>query len=89
MDLDTTGLARMRLGEHAIHTWDIAVALEPAVAPRPASCNPVRQTVGVLAGQGGTVGWIMIWALFPAGGCYLVTAAGLTGVRPPRWGFRK
>jgi len=26
----------------------------------------------------------MIWALFPAGGCYLVTAAGLTSVRPPR-----
>src|SRR5215469_7653342 len=29
-DLDTTGLARLRLGEHAIHTWDIAVALDPA-----------------------------------------------------------
>ena len=28
MDLDTTGLARIRLAEHAIHTWDIAVALD-------------------------------------------------------------
>jgi uncharacterized protein (TIGR03083 family) len=30
MDLDTAGLARMRLGEHAVHTWDVAVALDPA-----------------------------------------------------------
>jgi len=29
-ELDLTGLARMRLGEHALHTWDIAVALDPA-----------------------------------------------------------
>ena len=29
MALDTTGLLRMRLGEHAVHTWDIAVALDP------------------------------------------------------------
>ena len=30
MELDLTGLARMRLGEHALHTWDIAVAIDPA-----------------------------------------------------------
>jgi len=30
MSLDTTGLARMRLGEHAVHTWDVAVILDPA-----------------------------------------------------------
>ncbi len=30
MDLDITGLARMRLSEHAVHTWDVAVALDPA-----------------------------------------------------------
>jgi uncharacterized protein (TIGR03083 family) len=28
-DLDLAGLAGMRLGEHAMHTWDIAVALDP------------------------------------------------------------
>jgi uncharacterized protein (TIGR03083 family) len=28
-DLDATGLARLRLGEHAVHTWDVAVALDP------------------------------------------------------------
>ncbi|HEX5406111.1 MAG TPA: maleylpyruvate isomerase family mycothiol-dependent enzyme [Pseudonocardiaceae bacterium] len=29
MDLDLVGLAGMRLGEHAMHVWDIAVALDP------------------------------------------------------------
>ena len=27
---DLAGLLRMRLGEHALHTWDIAVALDPS-----------------------------------------------------------
>jgi uncharacterized protein (TIGR03083 family) len=30
MTLDAVGLVRMRLGEHALHTWDVAVALDPA-----------------------------------------------------------
>ena len=30
MDLDAVGLVRLRLGEHALHTWDVAVALDPA-----------------------------------------------------------
>ena len=29
MELDTAGVARMRLGEHALHTWDVVVALDP------------------------------------------------------------
>lgn len=29
-DLDLAGLAAMRLSEHALHSWDIAVALDPA-----------------------------------------------------------
>jgi uncharacterized protein (TIGR03083 family) len=28
-DLDLAGVAAMRLGEHALHTWDVVVALEP------------------------------------------------------------
>lgn len=28
MDLDVAGLLRMRLSEHAVHTWDIAVTLD-------------------------------------------------------------
>jgi uncharacterized protein (TIGR03083 family) len=31
-EVDTAGLARMRLGEHAVHTWDIAVVLDPTAA---------------------------------------------------------
>ncbi len=30
MDLDITGVLRMRLSEHAVHTWDVAVAVDPA-----------------------------------------------------------
>jgi uncharacterized protein (TIGR03083 family) len=29
MDLDLAGLAALRLAEHAVHSWDIAVALDP------------------------------------------------------------
>jgi uncharacterized protein (TIGR03083 family) len=35
MDLDAAGLARMRLSEHAIHTWDVAVALDPEATVSP------------------------------------------------------
>jgi uncharacterized protein (TIGR03083 family) len=28
--LDAAGLIRMRLSEHAVHTWDVAVAVDPA-----------------------------------------------------------
>jgi uncharacterized protein (TIGR03083 family) len=30
-DLDAVGLLRMRLSEHAVHTWDVEVALDPGV----------------------------------------------------------
>lgn len=30
LELDAVGLVRLRLGEHALHTWDIAVTLDPA-----------------------------------------------------------
>jgi uncharacterized protein (TIGR03083 family) len=30
MDLDAVGLVRMRLGEHVVHTWDVAVAVDPS-----------------------------------------------------------
>jgi len=35
MDLDAVGLIRLRLGEHAMHTWDIAVQLDPAASVSP------------------------------------------------------
>jgi Protein of unknown function (DUF998) len=46
-----------------------------AGALQPASYSPVGETISVMAGQAGTDRWVL------TGGCYLVTAAGLTGVR--------
>jgi hypothetical protein len=57
--------------------WLVADAFQPA------SYSPVRKTVSVLAGHAGTDRWIMTSALLLVGGCNFVTAAGLTGVRPP------
>jgi hypothetical membrane protein len=48
---------------------------------QPASYSPVRTTISVMAGQAGTDRWVMTGGIVGVGGCYLVTAAGLTGVR--------
>jgi hypothetical membrane protein len=50
---------------------------------QPASYSPVRKTISAMAGQAGTDRWIMTVGIFLTGCCYLVTAAGLTAVRPP------
>ena len=55
--------------------WLVADALQPA------SYSPVRKTISALAGHAGTDRWIMTGALLLVGGCHLVTAAGLSGVR--------
>jgi hypothetical protein len=75
------------------HQWAIiSAALSPVLltggylvagALQPASYNPMRTTISVMAGQAGTDRWVMTGGLFLVGGCYLVTAAGLTGVRAP------
>ena len=57
--------------------WLVADAVQPA------SYSPVRTTISVLAGRAGTDRWIMTGALFLVGGCQLLAAAGLTGVRVP------
>lgn len=57
--------------------WLVADQLQPA------SYSPVRQSVSVMAGHGGSYPWVMTSALFVVGACYLVTAAGLRGLRPP------
>ena len=48
-DLDLAGLARMRLSEHAVHSWDIAVALDPAAAIAPEPTGLLVDTLGQLA----------------------------------------
>jgi len=75
----------------AVHPWAIiSAALAPVLLTgayliagifQPASYSPVRTTISVMAGQAGTDRWIMTGGLLLVGGCYLVTAAGLTGVR--------
>jgi uncharacterized protein (TIGR03083 family) len=49
MDTDMTGLVRMRVSEHAIHTWDVAVALDPSATVAPDAVGLLIDTVGQLA----------------------------------------
>lgn len=51
MDLDITGLARMRVSEHAVHTWDVAVALDPSATVAPDAVGLLIDTVGQLAAR--------------------------------------
>jgi uncharacterized protein (TIGR03083 family) len=51
MELGTTGLARMRLGEHAIHTWDVAVALDPEATVAPDAVALLIDTLDQLAAR--------------------------------------
>jgi uncharacterized protein (TIGR03083 family) len=44
MKLDAAGVVRMRLSEHAVHTWDAAVAIDPVAVLAP-------DAVALLAGQ--------------------------------------
>jgi hypothetical protein len=55
--------------------WLVAGTLQPA------SYDPIRDTVSVMAGHGGTDRWVMTGALLLVGGCHLVTAAGLGAIR--------
>ena len=41
----------------------------------------MRQTISAMAGRAGTDRWIMTGGILLVAGCYLVTAAGLTGAR--------
>lgn len=51
MKLDAAGLARMRLGEHAIHTWDIAVAVDPMARVQPEAVVLLIDNLGSVAGR--------------------------------------
>jgi hypothetical membrane protein len=75
----------------AAHRWAIVSAgLAPILLTgaylmagllQPASYSPVRTTISAMAGQAGTDRWVMTGGIVLTGGCYLVTAAGLTGIR--------
>ena len=51
MDMDVTGLARMRVSEHAIHSWDVAVALDPSATVAPDAVGLLIDTVGQLVAR--------------------------------------
>jgi uncharacterized protein (TIGR03083 family) len=53
MDVDTTGLARMRVGEHAVHSWDVAVALDPTATLAPDAVVLLVDGIGPLAARTG------------------------------------
>lgn len=57
--------------------WLVAGALQPA------SYSPMRQTVSVLSGYGGTDRWIVTASLYTVGAAFLVTAAGIRGLAVP------
>jgi len=50
---------------------------------QPSSYDPIRQTISAMAGYTATDRWIMNGGIILVGGCYLLTAAGLTALRPP------
>jgi uncharacterized protein (TIGR03083 family) len=53
-DVDIAGLAALRLGEHALHTWDIAVALDPAATLDPDAVGLLIDTLPAMAARAGT-----------------------------------
>lgn len=50
-DLDVAGVAGMRLSEHAMHTWDVAVALDPAATVEPDAVTLLIGNVGQVAAR--------------------------------------
>jgi uncharacterized protein (TIGR03083 family) len=49
MHLDAVGLIRLRLGEHALHTWDVAVALDPDAVVSPDAVTLLTPFLPVMA----------------------------------------
>jgi uncharacterized protein (TIGR03083 family) len=47
---DINGLALSRLSEHAVHTWDIAVVLDPSATVLPAAVPLIMQMIARLVG---------------------------------------
>jgi hypothetical protein len=51
--LDLAGFVGLRLNEHALHTWDIEVTLDPAATVPASSVDQVIETVSLVAGFAG------------------------------------
>jgi uncharacterized protein (TIGR03083 family) len=53
MELDLAGFAAMRLGEHALHTWDVAVALDPTATVSADAVALLVDTIAPMAARSG------------------------------------
>jgi uncharacterized protein (TIGR03083 family) len=53
MTLDAAGLVGLRLGEHAMHTWDVAVAVDPVAGLAPDAVGLIAGRLPYLAGRVG------------------------------------
>lgn len=53
LDLDLEGFLRMRLNEHAVHTWDVTVALDPASTIAPNAAALLADSLPAIAGWAG------------------------------------
>jgi uncharacterized protein (TIGR03083 family) len=53
MKLDAAGLVRMRLSEHSVHTWDVAVSLDPSAKVAPDAVDLLMVQLPMLAGWTG------------------------------------
>lgn len=53
MSLDTTGLARVRLGENALHSWDVAVVLDRSATVSSDAVDLLVDTLGQLVSRAG------------------------------------
>jgi uncharacterized protein (TIGR03083 family) len=49
MDLDAVDMIGMRLGEHALHTWDVAVSFDPGARVLPSSVELLVDRTGFFA----------------------------------------
>jgi uncharacterized protein (TIGR03083 family) len=50
LPLDLTGVLGLRLSEHAVHTWDVAVALDPAARVAPDAVDLLVDSLPMMAG---------------------------------------
>jgi uncharacterized protein (TIGR03083 family) len=53
MDLDMTGFLRMRLSEHALHSWDVIASLDPTASVSPDAVDLLIDTLPELASRVG------------------------------------
>jgi len=53
LDLDLVGFLGLRIGEHSVHAWDVAVALDPAATVSPDAVAFLVDRIGMTAGRAG------------------------------------